>query len=186
MKSERGVKGIRGGIWRIDIDLAADHGMTIGLRAPKEVGIQCAGDAPPARFVRHHDAVHIHEVPEAFPEPGEVDAIVVGIRRKRDQKSDALRRHPCVIGSRQKMPQSRPVQSGKLDFMRIIELENGGLVSSRDRRQASPVVCALHSCVSTEPCALACQFLLYRRDIQIVERLVTTQRDGGGGARSLA
>src|SRR5580693_9130238 len=40
--------------------------------------------------------------------------------------------------------------------------------------------------VSTEPCALACQFLLYRRDIQIVERLVTTQRDGGGGTRSLA
>jgi hypothetical protein len=83
------------------------------------------------------------------------------------------------------MPQPRPVQSGKLDFVRIVELENGGLVSSRDRRQAIPIVCMLHSCVSTEPRALACQFLLYGRDIQIVERLVTTQRDGGCGTRSL-
>src|SRR5260221_6216925 len=74
-----------------------------------------------------------------------MDAVVVGIRGKRDQKSGALRRHPCVIGGCQKISQTRPVQPGKLDFVRIVELENGGLVGSRDRRQAIPVVRMLHS-----------------------------------------
>src|SRR6266705_1138450 len=74
-----------------------------------------------------------------------MDAVVVGIRGKRDQKSDALRRHPRVIGDCEKMPQTRPVQPRKLDFVRIVELENGGLVSSRDRRQAISVVRILHS-----------------------------------------
>src|SRR5882757_10315756 len=68
-ESERGMKGIGRGIRRIKVDLAADHGMTIGLGALEEVGIQRAGDAAAARFVRHDDAVYIHEVPEALPEP---------------------------------------------------------------------------------------------------------------------
>src|ERR1700722_11334876 len=66
-ESEGGVKGIRRGIGRIDVDLAADHGVTIGPRALEEVGIQGAGDAPAARFVRHHDSVHVHETLEALP-----------------------------------------------------------------------------------------------------------------------
>src|ERR1700733_4840568 len=33
------------------------------------------------------------------------------------------------------MPQTRRIHPGELDLVRIVELENGGLVGSRDRRQ---------------------------------------------------
>jgi hypothetical protein len=85
-KSERGMKGVRRRIGRVDIDLAGDARMPAAASRIEQVAREQASKSSPARRWRNGYSVDVGKARIACAEPQEVGTVVARVLIEREQE----------------------------------------------------------------------------------------------------